>query len=44
LARNEDLAIKLGKNGRAIAEEEFSGKRFDADLSRFFEKLLSTIK
>ena len=44
LTRDENLATKLGKSGRAIAEEEFSGKRFDADLARFFEKVLATIK
>ena len=43
LAREKNLAAKLGEKGRLVAEEEFSEHRFDEELSIFFNNLLCEI-
>ncbi len=43
LARQKNLAAKLGEKGRLVAEEEFSEHRFDEELSIFFNNLLCEI-
>ena len=43
LAREKNLAAKLGEKGRLVVEEEFSEDRFDQELSIFFNNILCQI-